>query len=138
MDVNILKKYAELSEAYKQVKADKELLSKKIAELQPVINEIMLQAGLQSLKLDNGIIIYLSTEIWPKIVARNENDEPDKEAVIKALIKMGLGSMVQPAYSTQTLGAYVRERLREDGELPDEFTGIVEASKITKAKTRKS
>jgi hypothetical protein len=111
-----------------EAKADE--LGEELNEMQPTIENLMIEAGLQKLSFTNGITSSLESMTWPKI--------KDKVKAVKVLKKMKLNHLLlNERVNHQGLGAYIRELERKQEPLPKEWKGVIEANPVTKIQPRR-
>lgn len=103
-------------------------LKNKLAKLMPQVEEELLEAGIDSVKMD-GATIGTRTQLWAK--AKNGN----YEAACEALRKAGLSDLVQERFNTNTLSAYVRELNMDDKPLPESFKDAIDVAEVVKVVT---
>jgi len=89
-----------------------------LRELEPKVLQEMIdgQVSKQTLTVaGEKMTLYIHKMIRPRAKLDPETGEPDKEAVTKALKRCGCSFLVSEGYNGQSLGAYVRERMAEEG-----------------------
>ena len=131
-----LKKLAEAE--LKQVKA-------KLAELDPIVQEWMAEAGLQSFKTEGDVTVYLHSQVWVKPDLRDGDDRDVAMARACELMKqVGLGDYVQEKFNTNSLSAWWRElrqtQLAEDPTaeptMPDGLDKVLAATEVVQCRVR--
>ena len=105
--------------------------------LERAIDDHMIRNGIQNIRVD-GVTIYVSKQRWAKI----ENKELAPELLKNLDEKYGTAIFVKEGIVSQSLSAWIRERLDDsDGEalgLPPEFEGVIGCSEVVKIKTRRT
>ena len=129
MKVELIKTYLNFDRQRKKLELQVKDLKEKLAKLMPKVEEELLQAGVDSLKLD-GASVGTRSQLW----AKPKNG--DYEKACEALRKAGLDDFVRERFNTNTLSAYVRELRDNDQPLPESFVGVIEVSEVTKVITR--
>jgi hypothetical protein len=127
-----MQKIEEFTELYLQRKALKEQVSKlddKIAIRMHGLIEHMVDEGVEKVSMTGGRTLDIRSEIWPKY--------GNKENAIKALKAAGIKDMIQEGFNHQRLAAFIRERIRADDKLPQEFEGLIRAETVQKLVARK-
>jgi len=131
MKVELIKTYLNFDRQRKKLELQVKDLKEKLAKLMPKVEEELLQAGVDSLKLD-GASVWMRSQLW----AKPKNG--DYERACKALEEAGLSDFVRERFNTNTLSAYVRELRDNDQPLPESFDGVIEVSEVTKVITREA
>tara|TARA_R110002110_G_scaffold69439_7_gene187204 strand:- start:1021 stop:1479 length:459 start_codon:yes stop_codon:yes gene_type:complete len=129
MDMKIARKFAALVAKKKEAEAELKDAREAMAELEPLILQMLTDEGLKDLKLT---VSGMSITLYPKTMLWAYPKEGDRGAVCKALKKARLGDLVKEDYNTSTLSAWARERLAEGVELPPTIASVVELTeKVT-------
>jgi hypothetical protein len=125
---------ADLSDLRKQKKDTEDMLAG-IKEAMTAVNEklvgLMIEKELQNFVLRNEMF-YLNTKTLVSAVAEK------KEELYAALKAEGYGDLVQETVNSQTLGAFVRDLLGENDELPDWIKDKVAVFDKTEVGVRKA
>lgn len=107
---------------------------KKIAEDQARIGEGIMEdfitVGIDNIKM-NGRTVYIKKDIYAQI-------KGGKSAAIDVLKKAGMNDLVTEGYNTSTVNAFVRECIKGDEALPEEFGNVITAGERTKIASVKS
>lgn len=121
MDMDLVRRYAELKDLAAQKKSDLDVTKKELEELQAQLLEQFAEDGVASMGVKIGSsrkTIYTAR----MLVATNLKGP---EATAEACRRAGLEEMVKETVNANTLSAYVRQ-MEEAGEpLPDAFEGVV-------------
>ncbi len=129
MDMKIARQFAALVTKKKKAEAELKEAREEMAELEPLILQMLTDEGMDNLKLTvegEKITLFPKTMLWayPK--------DGDRGAVCSALKKAHLGDLVKEDYNTSTLSAWARERLAEGVELPPTIASVVDLTeKVT-------
>jgi hypothetical protein len=135
MDLAICRKYAALLERKRQLDDDTRMLRAEIAQLEPMVMEELTNNGMTNLQVatpDGHVTLYTSS----MLVARPKNG--NRARVIAALKDANMGDLVAENYNSNTLSAFVRETLANEGELPTGLTDALEFDELTSVRGRRA
>jgi hypothetical protein len=123
MDMNTARRFAALVAKKKRAEADLKAAKEEMAELEPMVLQMLTDEGMENLKLTvdgDRITLYPHTMLWafPK--------EGDRLGVVRALKRARLGDFVREDYNTSTFSAWVRERLANGQALPPTIAKVIE------------
>ena len=127
MDIERLKKFAELYLKHKQLTAELSVLANEINQMQDGLIEHMLDAGVQKVSLTGGITVTTKTQVWPKYKSGKSKDD-----LAVALESDGFGSLVTKGINHQTFAALIREFNTDGKPLPPAINEVVEISETTR------
>jgi len=127
MDIERLKKFAELYLKHKQLTAELSVLANEINQMQDGLIEHMLDAGVQKVSLTGGITVTTKTQVWPKYKSGKSKDD-----LAVALESDGFGSLVTKGINHQTFAALIREFNTDGKPLPSAINEVVEISETTR------
>jgi len=116
-----------------RIKDSEEFTKQLKAEYNEMADELMeewMETG-NTLTNCDGRTIHLHTYTFAKKLA-------DDEAVFAALRASGHGALIKGNVPAQTLASAVKEREEEDGHLPPEWDGIIEAGHKRSIRVRKA
>jgi len=129
LDIRILKKFARLE---KKRDALKNALNKTEAELSPLnefVTDHLIDCGISNISID-GRNLFIRHDIYAKLLT-------NKDDATKALKKAGLKEYIDEGFNTNSLSAYVREKIKSKEDLPEAFDGIIGASHVYRARSNK-
>lgn len=128
-----LKAYARKYKAMKACDRKAKQLRKQLdMEAQPLLDH-MVDEEIDRLNLKGGDVLIAKTEIWGKIVAKDEFGNTDKPKVILALREAGLSDIVtEETYQTRKLASYLRELDKDNQPLPECFKNVIIANPTPK------
>jgi hypothetical protein len=98
-----------------------EEIKDKLRDVEAKILDQMGEDGISSCRF-NGASIFIRRDLFPKIV------DGDHHRALLALKDAGLVDLIKTSFDTRTLGAFIRERDRNNESLPEAFTGAIEVS----------
>lgn len=113
----------DLEELTKELKAERDAKADEIMEKWMETGDTMARC--------DGRTIYLHTRTYAKKLKGDDE-------VYAALRASGHGALIKDNVPANTLAAAVREKEEEDGQLPVEWDGIIEAGHIYSIRVRKS
>lgn len=111
MDAEIMRRYRTLMEEKRVHNENLENVKRELAELEPIVLEMMSQDGLQHVRIDNKTL-YIHRQLWAGM-----EEGYSKEQVAQSLVNAGLGDYVVPSFNTSQVSAYFREQARENDNL---------------------
>jgi len=134
-DKQKLIRWNELKDQKESVEDDLDVIKAELSELDAEIQLMFIDAGLDAVKMD-GYTIHLNTTVW----AKKSGKDIDQDAVCEALGAAGMFDLVKESYNSNQVSAWMRELADENGdiELPSELEGVLEATKVTQVRRRKS
>ncbi len=128
-----LKKYARKYRAMKACDKMTKRLRKELDTEAPGLIDHMISEEIDKMSLKGGDILGIKKEIWPKILAKDEDGNSDKAVVVAALRKAGLHEIVtEQTYQNQRLAAYLRELDKGEQPLPEALVGVLRANEVPK------
>ena len=130
LDTALLAKFAELDMRQKSLNAERNNVLKEIALIEAQVLEELVGAGVDAVKLSNGLTVRAASQIWAKV--------HDKERAVEILRACGYGDFVTETFNSNQLSAVLRELIDTGEGLPKEFEGIIEANEVIKPRTTKS
>ncbi|MBN2377033.1 MAG: hypothetical protein JXD22_11570 [Sedimentisphaerales bacterium] len=131
MDMEKLKRFAELAKAKEKANADLDAIKTEMAELEPELLEVFIENETTQIKIADRTI-YVDSRIFASAI--------DQKELCAYMTEEGFGDMVKEAINGNTLSSYVREFERdEEGVpvLPDGLKGLVKVSLKDSLKVRK-
>lgn len=142
MDNAKIQRFIELENAKKEAEALLDGIKEEIASLDLDLQQEFIEAGVQSVRC-NGRTVYLHRQFWAGMV------DGDRPRAVTALRTAGMDDYVFETFNTQSLSAYVRERVKsgqEDGQLvedvymllPDSFRGAINVTEKINIRSRKA
>jgi hypothetical protein len=114
-----LEQYADLYLKRKYHKEQASKIGKQIEELESGLLEHLTEEGVQKVSLKNGKTIFVASQIWPKY--------GHKSNAIKAIKDAGIEGMIEEGFNHHKLASYIREKIKMEEDLPEEFRGLIEA-----------
>lgn len=115
-----------------------EEIKQEMNRLQETILERWSDVGQKAAKI-RGYTVYVASDFWC-----TKRPGVDTEEVCRRLEAVGLGNLVSPSYSAQSLKAWVRERLAEVPEgsdpsqfVPDEIAEVLQWGENIRLRMRK-
>lgn len=142
LDTERLRRFVALENRKKELKAELEAVEAELTELDADLQPEFVEAGIQSVRCD-GRTLYLHRQFWAGMV------DGDRPRAVTALRTAGMDDYVFETFNTQSLSAYVRERVKsgqEDGQLvedvymllPDSFRGAINVTEKINIRSRKA
>lgn len=128
-----LKDYVHFTKAKRGLEADLAQVKGKLDELEQQIVELMIDAGMDSAKVD-GMTVYRKRRVVTKW-----RDDYDKEATIAAMLEAGDSRLL--GFNYQSLVSFAKEHTDEQtGEvtLPDYLQGVLEVKELSELGARSS
>jgi len=112
-------KLKHLKDWKKQLDEEKKSVNSEIEALENELSQLMIEEEMQSFNRA-GMIFYLNTKLYASAI-------PDrKDNLFKALKEEGYGDLVYETVNANSLAAFVREQIEENGEeLPLWLNGLV-------------
>lgn len=127
-----LKRYVELSKRLRDVEGETDTIKEQMKSLEEPILEEMGLMGMQNAKID-GVCVYQKTDRYV-----SKKGEVSTQDVCVILEQHGLAHLVAPAYSAQSLKAWILEKQVEGVEIPAAILGVLNIGSTVKLATRKS
>jgi hypothetical protein len=112
--------YADLYLKRKYHKDQYNDLTEKLKEMEPGLLDHMADEGAEKMSLVGGKTVSVQETIWPEY--------GHKEIAIEAIREANLPGMLQEGFNHQKLAGFIRERIRDNKDLPIEFAGKIKAS----------
>jgi transposase-like protein len=112
------KRFVEASKLRANLEHQLDRVKAELKTLADTLTEDFVTHDMQRARI-NGMTVYLQNQTWAKA--------PDVERAKKDLTEMGAGYLVKEQISTQSLSAWVRERIKQDEPVPEsiELTEVV-------------
>ncbi len=132
MDMTKFKRYVELVKQKAEIDANIDAIKYEMSELEPYIQDQMIEAGIQNIKVDDRTI-YLNRQIW---ASPSQGQEP----LCEYLRENGFDDLITTSIASQRLSAMVREYPPDEQglpDLPDELKALVKVSETIKVKVKK-
>jgi hypothetical protein len=143
VDLDLLRELVEITAERKAIAAEERKLKERKDRLDETIGDMFANAGVQKVGVDK-FLVSASEFHYPEFPAGKEKAaealcetdwtdvasavaRQDLWAVVDALRGEGYGQLVKFDVNATSLGKLVRDRLKEHGELPPEFEGLIEA-----------
>ncbi len=101
--------FADLVQEKRQLQQRLNNLNKTITTREALLSEEFVKAGVQNIKINSGVLVYLRRELWASV------DDGIQMAVFK---KSEWGWMVKETVNRQTLSAEVKELEKDDEMMP--------------------
>lgn len=138
MNVDLIRQYAELLAKERKASARHDALKRERLDLEPAVRNELIDNGVQNLpiQLDGGrkMTVYLN----PTTYARPK-EGVEREQVVEALKRAGCGWIVKEGYNSNSLDAWVRERLGDEKKpLPPTLAEVLDVQIVTKVAGRSS
>ena len=100
---DLVNQFIELDAKKKQADDDLEAIKEQMAELEPQIMERFENAGMQSMKSKQGVVLYIRRQLFAGAV------EGATVLLTESLKSAGLGDLVKEAVNSQRLSSWVTE-----------------------------
>lgn len=132
-----LARYVALETERREVEVRLDEIKAEAAKLQERILEDWAGRGMSSAKI-NGLLVFTAVDFWC-----SKRSGIDTAEVCRRLEAAGLGRLVAPAYSAQSLKAWVKEQSIEDEAgnqtyaVPDELLEVIQFGETARLRTRK-
>jgi len=124
MDTDILREFVRITKEKDEL--DARLTAKKAEQSrleQQVLYELA-QSGIQNIKID-GKTLYMRADTYVSV-----KEGVDPEAAMKVLDDLDLGDFHKERITLQSVSAWVRERRREEEQIPAEFEAVFNTSPV--------
>ena len=141
MDNVKLQRFVELEKQKKETENQLDSIKDELAALDADLQQEFIEAGIQSIRC-NGRTVYIHRQFWAGMV---DGDRPRAMAALRAA---GLNDYVFETFNTQSLSAYVRERIKSGEEeqdtddvyilLPESFRGNINVTEKINIRSRKA
>lgn len=119
MDTNAARRLIALNDEIKELDARLRDLKAEKDTLEVTMLDDWAMEGLDGMKLD-GRTLFIRCDTYASFPA-------GKEAAIELLAESEHSDIVKPTVNTNTVSALVRELTQDGGELPEAWSGIIEA-----------
>tara|TARA_R110000744_G_scaffold215563_1_gene334361 strand:+ start:130 stop:588 length:459 start_codon:yes stop_codon:yes gene_type:complete len=106
-----------------------------IAKLEPELLNMLMEEQMDRLHItvgDEKVTLYIHKILWAK------PKDGDRQAVIDTLVRCGLSEFVQENYNSNSLSAYVRERLANGQQLQPTLADAVSLEEVVSIRGRRS
>lgn len=134
MNMNLAKKVAKMIAKKRQLEDDLRAVKEDIAQHEPQLLDEMVANQLERLQIPvegQKISIYIHKQLWTK-------PKEDRAEVVSVLKKCGLSDFVSENYNSNSLSAYVRERLANGEKLQPTLEKCVELTEVVSIRGRRS
>ena len=134
MNMNLAKKVAKMIAKKRQLEDDLRAVKEDIAQHEPQLLDEMVANQLERLQIPvegQKISIYIHRQLWTK-------PKEDRAEVVSVLKKCGLSDFVSENYNSNSLSAYVRERLANGEKLQPTLEKCVELTEVVSIRGRRS
>lgn len=134
MTTAALQRFAELSEQKSELDAQVNKIKAELRGLNGPVLEHMIDAGQQSIKLDNGRSVYIERTFWAGLA-----EDVNNEQAVEVLRAAGWGQFA--TFNRTSLSAEVRELPKDDDGkpiLPDAIAGVIAVTETIKPRSRKA
>lgn len=135
MNLNLAKQVGELIARKRSLEDDLRAVKDEIAALEPELLNEFTESQMDRIQVpvDNEkVTLYIHRQLWAK------PKDGDRAAVISTLKRCGLADFVQENYNSNTLSAYVRERLANGEQLQPTLDSVIEAEEVVSIRGRRS
>ena len=135
MDMKKARRCAELIARKRAVENELRSIKDEINELEPSLIQELIEDQVDRLPIkvgDDRVTLYIHRQLWvrPK--------DGDKDAVIQTLKRCGLSDFVSEGYNTNSLSAYVRERIGNGQPLQPTLAEVVRVDESVSIRGRRS
>lgn len=123
-------KITELNAQKKKLDAEYDIIERLLLEQyeQEKVTSVTVSVG------DRDRVVYVSKRFW----ARKKNEDVTNEQVYDALIADGMEELAQRTFNTNSLSAYLKTALAEEGaSLPPNLAQVIDAKEYPSISTRK-
>jgi hypothetical protein len=135
MDMDRARSMARLIKRKRELEQERREVMDEIAKIEMPLLEEMQMEQLSSLPITvdgEKITIYIHNQVWAKA------KDGDKDAVTKVLKRCGLKDYVSETYNTNSLSAYVRERIADGRTLQPTLRDVIEISEVPSIRGRRT
>jgi len=135
MDMNLAKQVAKLIAEKRRLEDDLRAVKDQIATLEPELLNALMEEQMDRLHVTVGsdkITLYIHRIMWAK------PKDGDRQAVVETLLRCGLSDFVQENYNSNSLSAYVRERLAAGQKLQPTLEAAVSLEEVVSIRGRRS
>lgn len=135
MNLNLAKKVGELIARKRSLEEDLRAVKDEIATLEPELLNEFTECQMDRLQVPVGnekVTLYIHRQLWAK------PKDGDRQAVISTLKTCGLSDFVTENYNSNTLSAYVRERLANGDQLQPTLDSVIEAEEVVSIRGRRA
>lgn len=117
--LDLMREFVEIDAAIKDRDDEIDSLKEKRRHLEEILLQEFSKNGLQNMNIDGRVVFRR------KDLRAYKAKGVSTEQVCEALEREGMGELVRPAYSPQSLTAYVRELTERGDELPEGLRELV-------------
>ena len=136
MNMDIIRRFAELTAEKKKAQERLRAIKDEMGGIEPALLQELIENQVDRLPVttDDGdrITVFIHKQAWARPV------DGDKEAVVRTLKKCGMSDFVQETYNTNSLSAYVRERLANGQELQPTLSKVIRVDEVTSIRGKRS
>lgn len=119
LDMTKVRDFVALEKERRELESRLKVVTTKLSDLQEELLEGFTQTGLTQAKMD-GLRVYVHRQLWASA------KDGDYEKACAVLKEVGLSEFVGERFNTNTLSSWVRERVKSEMPLPEEFAGVIE------------
>tara|TARA_R110000751_G_scaffold14829_1_gene48033 strand:- start:233 stop:691 length:459 start_codon:yes stop_codon:yes gene_type:complete len=135
MDMKLAKEYAKAISDKRGLEDQLSTVKDQIASLERSILNEMQENQIDRLPINLGhekVTLYIHKQLWAKPKGG------DRQAVIDTLLHCGLSDLVQDNYNSNSLSAYVRERLADGQKLQPTLEKVIDLTEVISVRGRRS
>jgi hypothetical protein len=135
MDMNLAKQVATLIAEKRKLEDSLRAVKDQIAEREPTLLNELIEEQMDRLHVTvdgERITLYIHKIMWAKPRGR------DRELVVKTLKSCGMSDFVTENYNSNSLSAYVRERLSNGTQLQPTLAAALELEEVVSIRGRRS
>lgn len=124
LDMKALRLFTSLEKTKKglesELKSTKDELSRLESQLLPQFEA----GGMQNATV-NGRVVYVHSQLWAGVAEGHTREE-----LVEALKDHGMGDMVKENFNTQTLSAWLREKVDAEEQIAPELDKLIKRSEV--------
>ena len=138
MQVNMtpIKRFAGLTASKKRCEEELRAIKDEMSSLEPAVLSELLENQVDRVPMttDEGdrITLFIHRQAWARPV------DGDKDLVVKTLKRCGLSDLVSESYNTNSLSAYIRERLANGHDLQPTLKAVIRVDEVTSIRGKRS
>lgn len=135
MDMDLATRYASVIAAKRKLEDQLRSAKDEIASLEESMRNMMQENSIDRLPVTVGnekITLYLHRQLWAKPKGGDKNE------LLRVLKTCGLSDLVQEAYNSNSLSAYVRERLASGQDLQPTLDKALFLDEVISVRGRRS
>lgn len=136
MDTRRARRFLQLTIQKRKLKAELAAIEAKLSIEEPLIMSDLINAQIKS---ETYVIDGEKMTLHLHTMLRARPKDGDKSTVVKVMKRCGLSGLVKEDYNTNTLDAWVRERLNSDSpKLPPTLENVLDLNEIVSVRGRRS